>query len=516
MLRASANFHNQFSNTIVKDCDIHIYSYVIVNTVLTEILDGSDISSFSISRKNSGICEKMPTDTCTFDVLKWSQVLPSTRTFLTKPKNYVVIQYTVGGYNTETGNILQIEKCLVDEQFDKATITLRDVYSLNTSMTLEALGTYVNFKDLIPPPNIAVWAQQSKTLAELIQNYSIGLGKGVRLAPLDFQNYIQVPQHSEYVNLTDVTADISFDYRNIKRYMKYDVEDRSTITAYGLTPTGSETNLKSITVTVHGTSDRVSGTWLLVGTGNVVVTSFSVTRVWNGSTTDVTSQFNMIYYGFAYQVEQKNTSAFLGYGTYTIIFTGYSGATFNEPTNNDYSIKCYTQLSGSQGLATVQTNARDFYSKTTCFEFDCRIDPCIEPLDKLLIEDMGVFLVEEVNINFNGGYNGKIKARYLGEEATYLDPVTTVTGWIPESFSFEIRNNNAFRVEVLIYYSLGFLSFFIDPHSTLYCNNQNCPQLESSFQAYENRDLMDSITCRFDASGYGYSNSVMIVEANWE
>lgn len=507
----TANFDNEFENGLITNCGISFYGYTPRTVDFLFLFDQAKIKNFSMTRKNSGVCEVMPTDTCVFDIVNWFSLSQAVRNFLLVKHNYVCMSFMVGGISTTNYLVLQIDNCFVDEQENTAKVRLADIYSID--ITNDSFNPLINQEDAMAPIGL-VMVPKKNTIAEKIQTYSIGLGKGVRLPPIRMNmssGYIV----SEYKDLSSIyQTPVMFYKKNFKKYSKYMAEDRKNIIAYGSTPNGSYKQLHIVTMSASSTSTRISGAWLFIGIDLPAITSFKVTRTYSSQTTDVTSDFQMaVSYG-ATMITQKE-DVFLGYGSYTIYWYGYDSAVFNEPDTNDVHIKCLTQLVGTSGLSNVQDSARAYYSFDKYLDIDCiRINPRIEPLDNVIIDNVGLIVVEEIDIDFNGGFSGKIKGRLIFDNQPIPPKVSNIS-YNLDTFSFTITNYNPFSVSLYIEYSSGTLVGNIPASSSKVFTQTDFPQLSDSFVEKADGNLGSDVSCYFVEQDWEDSDSAIILEADY-
>ena len=177
-------------------------------------------------------------------------------------------------------------------------------------------------------------------------------------------------------------------------------------------------------------------------------------------------------------------------------------------------------MNNSAQLQIAQANARAYYSHRNYYECECRIDPRIEPLDKVWVENVGFVMVEEVEVNFNGGFRGKLKGRIIGENKL-LAPVVSSLSWQPDldptQFYFRIANNNPFDVTVVIVGSFGERTLSIEAFGSISVTEDDDSRLLDSFSAYARNILEDEVYCYFtDNEGVAIedSDNTIILEAN--
>ena len=146
----------------------------------------------------------------------------------------------------------------------------------------------------------------------------------------------------------------------------------------------------------------------------------------------------------------------------------------------------------------VQKYASNYFSNNIVAEFECRIDPCLEPLDCIRTNNK-YYLIESVSFDFNGGFRGKIKAR---------EQVRTMPALIKnlemsnggQTFSFDVYNPNGFMARLAIKHLDGQSATItgeggmlyipiISPYGTLHIDQTNADSLSLDFIAYYQSSL---------------------------
>lgn len=514
----TGNFDNYMKQTVIKDCDVEIYKFEA--TSLTKAFDKTNIESFSMRRTNKGVCESMPNDSIAFTIMDWESIDTTNKNFFLQNAGYkfFVVRFVIENEKTTNGYVFFLKKCEVDERRNKATITGESPYNAlvgkNNAVELFLLGENFSFPDLIETlPNRA-------SIAEYVQHCAIGLGKGAKQANLNFTSTPKLA--NEYVDLVSGFS-LILDTKNIYDYKKsLDEEDKSTITYYGMVSSGAQTVVGSDYYDV--TSAFEKPTISMSFAEQVSVLDFNARRQQGGSTYDVKNSYELHkslgiaflgdqHLSFAVVAKYIGLSASVG-SRYTVEFLGYKNLSFDIPDTNNYYIKCQSLMNSSAQLAVAQTNTRAYYSCRNYYECDCRIDPRIEPLDKVAIEGVGVVSVEEVNLTFNGGFRGKLKGRVVHSTDDPLETPTLVTRDL-STWEIRIDNPNPYPVKLRIMYSAGHLDFDMEANSYLWLDSDNASELNESVSEFNQQALRDDVTCHFLANGYGdMSDNTIILEAN--
>lgn len=194
----------------------------------------------------------------------------------------------------------------------------------------------------------------------------------------------------------------------------------------------------------------------------------------------------------------------------TYILTA-NGTKVNQETTQDANATTIQSVMvlDSEHADRIRQNASDYYNYKTIVDFECRIDPRVEPLDALYIENLANYIyVEEVVIQFNGGFKGNIKGRYKNDFSA-LAPYITSLSYTIGNFSFRINNPNPFPVNCYIEYGNGTIidKGTINPNTYIIVNKSNTPDLANAFVDKFNGNLANDIICYFDES-----DSTIIVE----
>ena len=439
---------------------------------MEKVFDKTNIESFSMRKTNKGVCESMPNDSVTFTIMDWESIDNDIKTYFLQNTgyNFFAVRFVVENEKTTNGHVFLLKKCEVDERRNKATITGESPYKAltgkNNLVELAILGGGFSIPDLIETlPNRA-------SIAEYVQHCAIGLGKGVKQASIDFTSTPQLA--NEFVDLVSGFS-LALDTKNIYDYKKYlDEEDRSDVTYYGMVSSGSQTIVGSDYYDVTSAFEKPTISKSFAQ--QVSVLDFNAVRQQGGSTYNVKNSYELHkrlgialfgdqHLSFVAVAEYISLSASIG-SRYIVDFLGYTNLSFNVPDTNKYYIKCQSLMNSSAQLAVAQTNTRVYYSCRNYYECECRIDPRIEPLDKVYVDKVGTVAVEDVEINFNGGFRGNFKGRIVGQP---MQPVTIPDYGDDNDFDLvHIHNPNNFQVSAVIHLSTGQLDTYnINANSTV-------------------------------------------------
>lgn len=161
----------------------------------------------------------------------------------------------------------------------------------------------------------------------------------------------------------------------------------------------------------------------------------------------------------------------------------------------------------------IQSRVADYLSSQKEVELDLRFDPSIELLDLFYFNGLSPkkMIVEELKITFNGSYRGQVKGRY---DDLIIKPDVDIDHYSDHDFTFYVENLNPFPVDLYIEYSGGEVVISMSANEFLEINNNDYPELLSSFQAKAYQDLQEEVYCWFETQDGDMSDNVIILEAD--
>lgn len=473
-------WENYFKQAVISNCNVSLY----VGDNATIFGTKDNIVNFKITSRNSYVCEELPSDDCSFELINWSQLPNTTKKELQTKNKIVYIRYTVQGTTTTLfEKIVYIKDCVVDRKEFSAKITCRSYFQDLTRVTL-GQANWVGVPALLTP---------DMTEGEFIQLSALVQRRAVYIN----RDYNGVFKFKDY-DPTTVLG--NFDEKNIidDYQFNFDDERKKNISIFGYKRTSNYKTLYTTTVTTTSANYEFRYTpEKMEDVTQAVIRQGGVSRAMS------VSQYTKYK-------SCHTTNAPIGQCEIEIL--GYEVALDDVPTSTDYYISTYAFLDGYQGNA--QTMYRNYYKNNRFIEFDCRVDPTLEPLDiiETIIDGTKYRLVlEEVTINFNGGFTGHIKGRIIAVlyEAPVIEDLSVRDG------VFDIVNNNDVAVSVVITYSGGTITLPIPANSTLHCDiSTNVSQLYESFYSKDIGVLRSDVTCHFEATDYISSDNTIILEAD--
>ena len=446
MLTRPSNFDDAYSSTkYISSSNIYIEDKD-NNTLLTK----ENLGEYKCYSRSSFLNETLPMEDTTFVVLDWKNIPQATKTYLTTRHNVIYVKYEVNNVKSTGARFCFTDSAKIDYNGEKATI--KCVSPINTlGGTANIIGrvdlggyyiidTYLNnlyygdnHEQIFLRAQGVNALQKSRnfwyagTNAEMVQNGLIALGGSLRFNTnyynLDSTRGQIVSRGNAYNNR------VSFDPVNIHEDIDKDVLNIPTTGhAYGYT-------FSSVRLIVDGSVRPTSTTYTTTTTikDHCKITRATLTQGSGSPTLSTITQ-------------TKNSD---GTSDVYMVFTGCTpssnyvlsiyGQDIVEPTiqNIDGEVAVYSKLLEGNESRNVHN---------TELSFSCRINPCIEVLDCLKIRNIGFLYVEQVDIEFNGAYRGKI----VGKLNENLSLSLTKTINSETNYTITFTNNSAFDSELYI------------------------------------------------------------------
>lgn len=481
----NANFDTFFENSLISNCNI----LVVANKGGT-LLDKAHISSFTMSRENECAVSFAPNDTAVLEIINWNTLSADAKNIFSQPtsygfQNFVWLYFIVNGEQTTYGICFAVEKVEVNTKKWRAKITLCSPFKTKIRPVWGGYPLDIYGFDAMP---------NDVTAFEQLQHVAVNLGKGLIIP--NYQDYYW----NDYDFVDDINrgqVDVTYNKLNILGDIveSEDDNDRSEITFVGIANKEGDTLYDEtrqptlvggvphldFTLIYQGKSFVIKEVHVYVThSGTDVVNLFTITRGSNSIALSCTS---------------SSLSASVNY---ECVIKGYE-VELARPTTDTY-VKSYTWLEGSAGLLSAQAKTREYYSHKKYIEFDCRLDPRIEPLDNIFVDNVGVIKIEKVTMQFNGAFKGKLKGRLI-QGMKLNAPVVSDVSWQPQTspnnFSFKIKNNNPVTAVAHIVASGGTheYEFLIQPYDTITITQDNAPNLMESFFEKADGSLNDDVYC---------------------
>ena len=492
------NYNTYFLNKLIQNCNVLVYA-----NEFGLLFDKENIVSLTMTRENQCALSFAPNDNVVIEVIDWNGLSAETRYWFQNPtsyewQNFVWLFFEVNSDMTTYGICFAVEKVEVNTKKNRAKITLCSPFRTKTSL-INNFG-YDDTFDTFPV---------SATTFEANQHTAVNLGKGLIIP--NYQDYYWFDY--DLVDINRNTIDVYFDELNITGDIieSEDEYDRSEIVFCGIKPKTEDTLYTETKapewdfwhehLQLYFTPFYFEGKQYVASNVKVQITH---------SGNDVTSQFDIHKYNDRISVNSKSGASLAEGVNYVLTIKGYE-AELDEPSSQNY-VKSYTWVTGSQGLADAQALTREYYSHKKYIEFDCRLDPRIEPLDNIYIANLGVVKVEKVTMKFNGAFNGKIKGRLI-QDTKLIAPVISDLWNSNVAFRFTVENKNPVAVNINVQYSGGEYTALLMANSSRTITQNDMPNLLDSFIAKDMSSLNDAVEACFPATtDFAQSSYVTILE----
>ncbi len=390
------SWEKYFQQPTLYKCGIFVY-----DNNGNKILTKENISAFKVTSRNCYVFETIASDDGKIEIVNWKNLSSSVKNYLLSRNNFLKVSFVVQQEETLKCRLFVISQTLVDRKQENATITLCSPFSLMSSTS-----------------KIDV----TRTWAERIQLQAVAKAYGLRIPCVAYDNVVAIA----YDELTGVgTISCGIDDKAIDTF--YSESSYDEINIYNDYEFNNEEDKSD--VVIYG---RDSGTSSLIGSQQFFLLAYYTTTTeyvfekievyqkslvgttWSYIGTNYSSTFDNIgLTGFLTSLKNITITEFL---TKADVY-GFPLAMTNIPTDikTHYLQTPYLET-GSQELTDIQNKIQGYYSHNRFIEFDCRIDPTFEPLDVIDMKIDGTtyqLIIEEMYIEFNGGFNGHIKARII-------------------------------------------------------------------------------------------------------
>lgn len=400
-------WENIFNSTDdLYDCNVKIY-----DKDDNLLLDKVHIASFSIVSRNSFVCDQIPTDECQVKLVDYANISSSIKTYLTTHQNdrtyYLKLKYVVNGIETTGFKYLVVKSFKIQRLQKEAIFNLASPLSCLSERAVNfELGYFTTGKSV-------AWgcrgAKYELTRAELFPVRCLQERKGIKYT---FGSNTQDTEF-EYKEMTISTNDGN--YSGINIYDDYEINsdnpDKSSINIYG---SGNGGNLDNVVVNFTAASGSAGLPDPVELTESRYVRGYTVQTSGGGTWTSKyrvridNDRIRLVYY----PNESRPSD-----GTSMIWTLQLGTLSSRNPTDNSVA---YVQ---NDGVPTMGSSddlclkyVRTYYGNTNIISFECRIDPTLEPLDliNLTVDDNNYRVaLEEITVNFNGGFNGTVKGRIM-------------------------------------------------------------------------------------------------------
>lgn len=495
------NFNTYFKSNLIADCDVLIYNNLTSNLVLNR----DNIKSFTMSRENDCALAFAPCDKVVIEIIGWNDLSAEAKECLSTPTvssddNYVWVQFQVERDVTDYCIPFIVQQCDIDIKNNNAKVILASPFMLFTDVTPNIILNSYNFNSF--PPNL--------TLFEALQTIAVNTGQGLRIVSSAMDN----PRDNEFVDMNSNAPSVAVDEINIVKDPVISIDDdKSDIEFVGL-KTGTPDILYSENKrpTQEGQYYTLDFTFNFEGKQYAI----STVRVTDNGGNDVTNLFDIYLYPDRLYVASKYQAPIIDY-PYGILVEGIP-AELEQPTTDKY-VKAYAWLSTNTAMLNARNATRNFYAHRQLIEFDCRLDPRIEPLDNVAVPHVGVVKVSKVSMKFNGAFNGTIRGRVVKDlhddiaRPTCVFTITSANDW-----SAVLTNPNPFPAH-MVFETNNSVEFEIDMegNSSIVLNSENASALDGTVSDYYLHQLVYDLVVYAQNSDYGAdSEDTVALEENAE
>lgn len=453
-------WNNYFKQTAIKNCDVHIY-----NSAGTLLLDKGQMESFNLTMRNCYVCKEIPSDVCLIKINKWAELSNAKKTYLSTKGNCVKVSYFVEGEETTTCKPLAINKITIDRLGKNATLELVNPLEQKTEINEFIYG------DCDPNESGGSFYYGSKavsgayplntTTAECIQLFaldkSISTAKGYRIAsvgkniPFNFNTYLPYDDsHFKDFNKNDINGTLFnnniFDYENT-----LDDDGNDNIRVYGATKSQYTTVLRS----PNFDTPYVNNTWDGYLPTEIKIEYVNAYCPWGDSPVSAYYHCQL----FSNKVHCWFPTDPYDFDNPPLWYTVQYWTLELEPIDNGVENYIQSKAFMQENTLAIQTSIRNYYSNKEMISIKCRMNPIFEPLDiiQTKLDDRLINIaLEEVTINFNGGFTGSIKGRIVWELTSLVAPTVqfnineqNFVDSINDSYNFVVTNSNPVAVDMV-------------------------------------------------------------------
>lgn len=206
--------------------------------------------------------------------------------------------------------------------------------------------------------------------------------------------------------------------------------------------------------------------------------------------------------------------------TFNFYLGGYQYSDFVK-TQNGYTSVFDININSQAQANKIKTWLTNYLSDNRRIELKMRFDPSIELQDVVLTSKAKRFVVEEMQLDFKGSYQGTIKGKYLGTYA--LKPIVSNVYWEAdqqgdlEHYGFDVENPNPFKVILHIRFSSSREIYkVIDGNTGVHYNEDDIGDMYASFEEKMNGQLSDEAYCYFNETFEGaVSQNTIILSSDY-
>lgn len=466
MLGRPSNFDDVYKKSTFKRFLVNS-ALIITDTNQNTLLSMTEIERVDTHLNNSFLPTIYPTEETTIKIIGWDKIDSARKTYLTTRNNFIYIRYQVDGITTTGCRVCVIDNWQINYRQNRATIKCVGILNRFNATTKSNLPQYWGGDGRYQPldilkdicgvvgttinvgtdyPHLSIWSsvgceypfsanELGFTKAEALQNLYIALGGGARVN-FDYttNEYNANIWSINHIENTELCIDNIYDDLEI-------LEERplpTNVSFHGYTKQSVELIHSHNIITTQGTFTEYATIADKLNEGYVV----SHAQVYMGGSLYNASSISYFLGALKCDFNISN------YGTGELRVYGYK---LNDPNykqvNNEISLtSCLLEDTQSTSATNyVINNAKKYISYNKVITFSCRVNPALEPLDYVWIDnEIGNIFIEDITISFTGSFKGTIKGKVVG----LFDPIvsnysyTYIDSDIGYRAKFDIKNDN--------------------------------------------------------------------------
>ena len=515
MLSVSNDWINMFNNNVLNEA---LIKFVLGNNQYT--WTKKDIFSYSFKAKNRYLCDEYPEYNATI-------VVPTQSNFINNYSSYIGMKvdiyygYVINGSDEYVKAItLYIDDMTISDDGRTTTISLISIFAKLTStvsweLTRQSGSSAISYS-----------IRYSDVVYDCFNDYQIVLSDDYYIRYLPSK-----------ITLGNALQELTFINR---AYLKLLADDYVVVNMYvaNKLPHNSLNILKHPHITkMEQPSDVVVSYIDLNNTDNVEIIDIATVRM------DFSYVPSIQKWRCIVNKDWNNSFAFVDWKIcYRDNLTGATPSDESIIINNDffeitalssadsdyyfhlrgYSFKDYTEyvdgkttifnfnISNQTHANNIKTRVQDYLSTQKNVELELRINPALEMLDLIYYENnYKNVIIEEMDIDFNGGYRGRIKGRY--DDKTLTPTVSGAYIFHYGEYAIVFTNPYPFPLTIYVDYNGGdYFTFDIGANATKQITDDDFPELSPYTQDKEAGHLQDDIFCFFGFNDGKSGDSIII------
>jgi len=503
MLNVPSGFIDAFAERIITSSRIVIKDN---NDVI--LYDENDLSSVNIIQRNSYFFNGVPNIDCTIKTLK-VQIMPAKDTPLR-------IYFEVNGYMSTDYLLVYVKETKLDKNKFYGTIKAKGYFESN-SVFFETNGNRTNMYelnyltatprkvldllyyptdtslifDLPRNPTIKyLYGFTEMTNIEIIQALAICVGGALDYDPTNDKMSCKLFSSASYVGALPLLNVFDYDVANDEKGTSVKISDVSI------------DDLNEVEIMKSDVSGGQSSIRVNLEDNNYYVSNV----VFPNSEIGTNKKQSPLYFNYFPNIYAERSGNSAG----EVVIYGKK-MYYKDPTTNQEGHIIRSPFIDSNNASYVLSEATNYFSHDEIYTFDCRVNPAFQPLDLVIIDDK-IICLEQVEIEFNGGFRGKLIGRNIGA-FSLQNPVISNLTYDENSFTFLVVNNNNVDVVAKIVFSNGTLSRTISANSNSQFTQLNAHDLLNSFQASYYNALEDYVYVYFEyqIGGLTYQSDNVVV-----